>query len=130
MNLAKPSQIQLAPQSTRGVHGMRLQRKCACGQHTIGGAACSECSRKGRTVQRATDAPRLDLDPRELSIEQKSQTLPVIQRKLTVNEPGDIYEREADYIAEQVTRSSAANTNDRAPERSPALNIHRTPAGT
>jgi hypothetical protein len=30
----------------------RLQRKCACGSHTIGGGNCNECN-KGRTLQRS-----------------------------------------------------------------------------
>ncbi len=34
--------------------GLRLQRKCACGQHTIGGGACSQCEKnKEQTLQRA-----------------------------------------------------------------------------
>lgn len=53
-----------------------LQRKCAsCGTHTIAGGECSECS--------------------------KGKRLP-LQTKLAVNEAGDIYEQEADRIADQV----------------------------
>lgn len=53
-----------------------LQRNCgSCGNHTIAGGECSECS--------------------------KGKRLP-LQTKLTVNEPGDIYEQEADRIADQV----------------------------
>jgi hypothetical protein len=35
--------------------GLRLQRKCACGQHTIGGGACSECeqTKNAQPLQRA-----------------------------------------------------------------------------
>jgi hypothetical protein len=33
--------------------GGLLQRKCDCGQHTIAGAACSECGKKKISVQRA-----------------------------------------------------------------------------
>ncbi len=57
------------------VTGPVLQRKCACGNHTIGGGECRECSKKKRFG---------------------------LQTKLKVNEPGDIYEREADRIADQV----------------------------
>jgi hypothetical protein len=32
--------------------GLILQRKCDCGQHTIGGGECSECEKKKGTVQR------------------------------------------------------------------------------
>jgi hypothetical protein len=50
-----------------------LQRKCAaCGNHTIAGGECQKCGRKR------------------------------LQTKLQVNEPGDVYEQEADWIADQV----------------------------
>lgn len=52
-----------------------LQRQCLCGNHTRAGGECAECSKK------------------------KSFGL---QTKLTVNEPGDIYEQEADRVADQV----------------------------
>lgn len=39
-----------APQLPSGV----LQRKCDCGQHTIGGGACTECRKNPPTLQRAT----------------------------------------------------------------------------
>jgi hypothetical protein len=31
----------------------QLQRKCACGQHTVGGGDCAECSKKQQTLQRS-----------------------------------------------------------------------------
>ncbi len=66
-----------------------LQRKCACGNHTIAGGECSECGKK-----------RLGL-----------------QTKLTVNEPGDIYEQEADRIADQVMAAPAHSSVSCAPPR-------------
>jgi hypothetical protein len=39
-----------APSASRGL----LQRKCACGQHTIAGGECGECNKNGQTIQRAT----------------------------------------------------------------------------
>lgn len=51
-----------------------LQRKCACGSHVLAGAECGACGRKRRGIQ----------------------------AKLTVGEPGDVYEQEADRIADQV----------------------------
>src|SRR5256885_16479933 len=54
-----------------------LQRKCACGNHTIAGAECEECAKKKRLG---------------------------LQTKLKVNTPGDVYEQEADRMAEQVMR--------------------------
>jgi len=52
-----------------------LQRKCACGNHTIAGGECQECSKN-----------------RQFGL----------QTKLRVNEPGDVYEQEADWVAKQV----------------------------
>lgn len=38
----------VAPQAASGI----LQRKCACGQHTPGGAECDECKKEGAMLQR------------------------------------------------------------------------------
>lgn len=38
------------------VPGLLLQRKCACGQHTIGGGECSACSDEKTTLQRQASA--------------------------------------------------------------------------
>lgn len=67
-----------------------LQRKCACGNHTMGGGECAECSKKKRFG---------------------------LQTKLRVNEPGDSYEREADRIADQVMTMSARPAFGGAPLR-------------
>ena len=34
-----------------------LQRQCACGNHTVAGNECEECSKKGLTLQRASLSP-------------------------------------------------------------------------
>src|SRR5256885_1431407 len=47
------------------------------------------------------------------------------QAKLTVNEPGDSLEREADHVADQVMSMPAAE----APAHAPTLAGGRTPAG-
>lgn len=66
-----------------------LQRKCACGNHAMGGR-CEECSKKKRFG---------------------------LQAKLRVNEPGDSYEREADRIAAQVMTISARPASGDVPLR-------------
>lgn len=58
-----------------------LQRKCACGQHTGGGAECKDCKRRD-------DDERL----------RGSR----MQAKLALGSPGNPFEREADRIAETV----------------------------
>ena len=57
-----------------------LQRKCACGNLTMMGGECTACSQKNRLG---------------------------LQTKLKVNEPGDIYEQEADRIADHVLATPA-----------------------
>ena len=51
-----------------------LQRKCACGNHTMGGSQCADCAKKK----------------------------PALQRKLAIGTSNDPLEREADRIADQV----------------------------
>jgi Domain of unknown function (DUF4157) len=41
-----------ATQTFTAVQTGRLQRKCACGQHTIGGGNCGGCEKKARRLQR------------------------------------------------------------------------------
>lgn len=61
--------------------GSILQRKCACGNAVGSSGTCTTCQEKG------------------------GMALPGnIQTKLTINQPGDRYEQEADRIAEQVMR--------------------------
>ena len=67
----------------------QLQRACACGNNTMAGGECSECRKK-----------RLGL-----------------RTKLKVNEPGDIYEREADRVADQVMATPAHSAVSSGPPR-------------
>jgi Domain of unknown function (DUF4157) len=67
-----------------------LQRQCACGNHTVAGGTCEGCSKKKQ------------LGP---------------QTKLKVNQPGDIYEQEADRIADQVMATPAHSAISAAPPR-------------
>ena len=65
-----------------------LQRKCACGNHAMAGGECKECGKKKRLG---------------------------LQAKLKVNEPGDIYEQEADRVADQVMATPAHQAASGAP---------------
>ncbi len=80
---------QQKPTATPSASGL-LQRKCACGNHTMAGNECAECGKTKRFG---------------------------LQTKLKVNEPGDIYEREADRIADQVMATPADPTVSGAPPR-------------
>jgi Domain of unknown function (DUF4157) len=67
-----------------------LQRKCACGTHTMGGGQCAECQKKNMGVGGRP-----------------------LQTKLAISETGDAYEHEADRVAEQVMRMSSADMSKR-----------------
>ena len=69
-----------SPEELMRMSEPRLQRACACGNHTTASGECSECSKRNRSG---------------------------LQTQLEVSEPGDIYEREADRIADQVMTTPA-----------------------
>ncbi|UJP07336.1 MAG: DUF4157 domain-containing protein, partial [Nitrosomonas sp.] len=60
--------------------GNLLQRKCACGNHTMAGGECTECAKKKTALQ----------------------------RKLTIGASNDPLELEADRVADQVVAKKAA----------------------
>jgi hypothetical protein len=71
--------------SNRGI----LQRKCACGNHTIAGGECTDCAKKKMGLQ----------------------------RKLTIGVSNDPLEQEADRISDQVMASLGHGTVSDAPIR-------------
>lgn len=71
-----------------------LQRKCACGSHTVGGGKCTGCKEKEQRVQRQTDSTAKPHGH-------------LIQRKLIVGASDDPLEKEADRVADQVMSISA-----------------------
>jgi hypothetical protein len=113
-----------------------LQRTCACGQHTLAGGECSTCRGAQSTLLRAHGAfeppsapgagqgnapaqeqgpsfnaavdraARFGHDFSQIPIHARQTAVP--QRKLTVNQPGDVFEQEADHVAEQVMRMTDA----------------------
>jgi hypothetical protein len=74
----------------RPSQGAILQRQCGCGGAAGTFGECEECSKKKRLG---------------------------LQTKLKVNEPGDIYEQEADRVADQVMATSAHHAVNDAPPR-------------
>jgi Domain of unknown function (DUF4157) len=66
-----------------------LQRQCACGNHTVAGGECAECSKKKHNLQ----------------------------RKLTIGASNDPLEVEADRIADQVLAAPAHSSVSGAPPR-------------
>jgi Domain of unknown function (DUF4157) len=74
-----------------------IQRKCACGNSAGMAGECSDCQNKS-LVQRKS----IDQDS-SFEVPPITHEFP-IQTKLTVGTPGDIYEQEADRVADQVMR--------------------------
>lgn len=113
-----------------------LQRKCACGQHTVAGGECAEC-RKKRLQRKAADhtnsetAPpivhevlrslgesldsktrgfmeaRFNHDFSQIQVHHTPSLLP--QFKMMIGKPNDRYEQEADQIANYVNRTDRTN---------------------
>ncbi|MBX3641417.1 MAG: DUF4157 domain-containing protein [Nitrosomonas sp.] len=73
------TQQRAAPKPFFPVQASILQRKCACGNHTMAGGECADCARKKMGLQ----------------------------RKLTIGASNDPLEQEADRIADQVMASSS-----------------------
>ncbi|CAG0930526.1 hypothetical protein TFLX_01803 [Thermoflexales bacterium] len=95
------AQTTTKPTITPTVNGI-LQRACACGQHTSAGGECEECKKEREgTLQRSAITP----------------STKIIQTKLTISQPGDSYEQEADRLADQVIATPAHHAVSRTSPR-------------
>ncbi|MBX3639488.1 MAG: DUF4157 domain-containing protein, partial [Nitrosomonas sp.] len=83
--MAQPDKTASFLPSSRNI----LQRKCACGNHTIAGGECADCAQKKMGLQ----------------------------RKLTIGASNDPLEQEADRIADQVMASPGHGAVSNAPVR-------------
>ncbi|MEM9007837.1 MAG: DUF4157 domain-containing protein [Cyanobacteria bacterium P01_F01_bin.86] len=91
-------QTQPAPTSYPLSKGSILQRKCSsCGQYKTGGGTCTHCQSKNGA--------------------KPLQKLPTIQTKLTLGQPNDKYEQEADRVAEQIMRMPAPTLSPQIDEK-------------
>lgn len=110
MMLTSDNTAQMMPEPERPsrLTASRLvQRKCACGGSTGVTDTCTNCSAN------------------KLSIVQRSVS-GVVQRQLAISEPHDVYEQEADHIADQVMRMAEPNAT---PAKSSPPAIQRMCAG-
>jgi hypothetical protein len=110
-----------------------LHRKCECGQHTVAEAGCADCEKKGllqRNKHRNSDRRRTDgarsfavtrsplnaatrafMEPRFARFSDKASyanTSAPTPSHLTIGDPHDHLEREAEMISEGLDRSSAS----------------------
>ncbi|HSE22354.1 MAG TPA: DUF4157 domain-containing protein [Pyrinomonadaceae bacterium] len=122
------------------VPGLLLQRKCACGQHTIGGGECSACSGEKTTLQRqvssntsansvpgsahevlSTSGEPLNPSVRSFmesgfahalgDMQVSSATPQGGSSSVTIGPAGDRFEQEADRTANAVMRSASSATS-------------------
>ncbi|MFL6211742.1 MAG: DUF4157 domain-containing protein [Pyrinomonadaceae bacterium] len=123
----------------------KLQRKCACGQHTPGGGACGACATKDKSLRRhaavtheqaavavpavvhevlRTPGQPLDAATRDFFEPRfgydfsgiQTTTPHVAPSALTVGPAGDSFEQEAEQLSRRLMHAPAAPTNgDRAP---------------
>lgn len=97
---AREQQSTLSPALSRTpVQNSFIQRKCACGNKTIAGGECTECTKKKNSLQ----------------------------RKLSIGASNDPLEREADRVADQVMAMPTNSNIARAPARIQRLTTQ--PAG-
>src|SRR6266403_2630003 len=83
-----------APSTTvQPAAGILLQRKCDCGNHTVGGGQCAQCG-QDRTLLRS-ESSRFELAGNS-----------ILQRKLSVGATNDPLESEADRVADAVLTTS------------------------
>jgi hypothetical protein len=120
-----------------------LQRKCACGNHTVAGGECEACRTK-RLQRAAISSPPVGEAPPIVHEVLRSPGQPLdagtrsfmeprfghdfsgvtlsaggqaeTQAKLFLNQPGDAHEREADQVAERVTSKGQAQSTISAPK--------------
>jgi hypothetical protein len=91
--------------------GRLLQRKCTCGNHTIAGGGCTECSKSKNNPHRNDGNRNVSDAPFPLS------RIPVMQAKLAVSASDDPLELEADRIADQALAAPANPAFGTAPLR-------------
>lgn len=102
MNTERNAQANKASQPSAILPKGILQRKCACGQHTLGGAKCKTCHDNKLTQP--------------------------LQTKLRIGNANDSYEQEADRVAGQITNTSSPNTTGGNKCRQSAPGIQRRTA--
>jgi len=123
-----PAKTESAPTLNSDKSGL-LQRKRTCG-HSIGlTGKCGECEGDRLNLQHKTSH---ETEPTGVSpVVHEMLSFPgAVQTKLTINEPGDQYEQEADRVADQVVRSQEteedSETDSRLQPQTPSIQPYPT----
>ena len=138
-----------AQDSTNAVTGI-LQRKCACGTHTVAGDKCDDCKkgklqRKSSNNAEASKAPPivrevlqstgqpLDVNTRSFfesrlahdfsKIPVSSTSHQLSHSSLTIGEPSNVYEQEADRVAASIMRKEKDETLSAKQQQDSKLNL-------
>lgn len=104
--VSKPDRARLA-----GAQSGLLQRKCACGQHTVAGGECAECGKERNSLQRKADSQLAQGPGSSLS------RVPFMQPKLIIGASDNPLEQEADRIADRVLAAPTQPAVTSAPPR-------------
>lgn len=121
MNAQSRLTIRGVAQTSTPVQTGILQRKCACGNHTVAGGECSKCGNGKNQLQRNACRSR--------AAETRSRSQPTIQAKLTVGATNDPLEHEADRIADQVMRAPSNSAVSPVPPRIQRFSGHSAVGG-
>jgi hypothetical protein len=138
------SREQSAGRSSSGSRGLLLQRKCACGNHTMG-VECDDCAKRKSPLQRKfrggfesqevppivhdvlhspgrplDDATRSLLEPKLGRVLGRSAVTPTktAPQHMAISQSEDFHEREADRIAERVMSSNDVAGSERGEKSS------------
>lgn len=93
-----------APASWQPAAQNLLQRKCSCGNKAGAEGECEECRKKKGMLQRREAN---NSSPSFFAGHDFSRVAVSLQPKLVINQPGDVYEQEADRIAAAVVSERA-----------------------
>jgi hypothetical protein len=137
----------ILPQSSMATQTEFLQRKCACGSHTIAGDKCDDCKNKKNVLQRKpsnisehsevppiihevlnSSGQPLDTSTRAFfesrfvrsftGVPVSSAPPQLSRSSLTIGESADVYEQEADRVADAVMQKNGnENKNEQQSEK-------------
>ncbi len=102
MSNRSPATITTKEKSSMPMRSSLIQRQCACGNSAGMAGECSDCQKKSLVQRKSIDRDNTSEEP------PIAHEFP-IQTKLTVGKPGDIYEQEADRVADRVMQMPATS---------------------